>query len=221
MSGVLKMSSKEYIPAFRYKWLTPFFDLFLRWTMPELPIKTRLIQEISLLHKDSRILDLGCGTGTLAILIKKAFPDSLVFGLDADAKVLEIARQKTLRDSLILKLDEGMSDILPYPDCSFDLVVSSLVFHHLGTEEKIRSLEQIFRVLTPGGGLIIADFGKPKTIIMKAVSLAMRNFEKTAGNFQGLIPLLIRSAGFGNVNEFATFSTIFGPISLIKATKPN
>jgi ubiquinone/menaquinone biosynthesis C-methylase UbiE len=221
MSGVLKMSSKEYIPAFRYKWLTPFFDLFLRWTMPELPIKTRLIQEISLLHKDSRILDLGCGTGTLAILIKKAFPDSLVFGLDADAKVLEIARQKTLRDSLILKLDEGMSDMLPYPDCSFDLVVSSLVFHHLGTEEKIRSLEQIFRVLTPGGGLIIADFGKPKTIIMKAVSLVMRNFEKTAGNFQGLIPLLIRSSGFGNVNEFATFSTIFGPISLIKATKPN
>jgi ubiquinone/menaquinone biosynthesis C-methylase UbiE len=213
------MPIKNYIPAFRYKWLTPFFDLFLRWTMPEIVIKTRLVKEISLPQNDSRILDLGCGTGTLTILLKKTFPKITVVGLDGDPKVLQIARKKTLNESLSIAFDEGMAYSLPYEDHTFDVVVSSLVFHHLTREDKLRTLEQIFRVLRPGGALLIADFGEPKTFMMKFITLIMRNFEETADNFLGLMPQLISQSGFSDEVEFAAFTTVFGPVSLLKATK--
>src|SRR5438093_7602838 len=96
-----------------------------------------------------QILDLGCGTGTLTLQIKRAFPHAEVRGIDGDPKILKIARAKTQRAGLEIALDEGMAFALPYPDATFDRVVSSLVLHHLTAGDKRRSCAEVFRVLRP------------------------------------------------------------------------
>ncbi|WP_437487069.1 class I SAM-dependent methyltransferase [Sorangium sp. So ce1014] len=58
---------------------------------------------------------------------------------------------------------------LPYPDGTFDRVASSLMFHHLAADDKRRTAEEILRVLRPGGALLLADFGSPRSAPGRAV----------------------------------------------------
>ena len=94
-----------------------------------------------------RVLDLGCGTGTLTIMIKQAHPEAEVVGLDGDPAVLEIARTKAMQAGVKISLDHGMAFHPPYQDNSFDRVLSSLVIHHLTTENKQRAMHEIYRIL--------------------------------------------------------------------------
>lgn len=213
----------NYIPALSHDWLTPFYDSLIRWTMPESTFKRRLTEQTRIKRSD-RVLDLGCGTGTLTRLIKRNHPDATVVGIDGDPKILEIARKKADQARLEITLDEGMSFNLPYPDASFDRVVSSLVFHHLNRENKLATLREVHRVLSAGGELHIADFGKPHNVLMRVVSLPWQlfdGFQTTADNVKGSMPELIRSAGFVEVHESARFMTLFGTLSLYASRKSN
>ncbi len=172
------------------------------------------------LKKGHIVLDLGCGTATLTLLIKKACPEAEVTGLDGDPTILEIARSKVEEAKLDIALDQGMAFELPYPDGYFDRVVSSLVLHHLTHENKMRTFEEILRVLRPGGELHIADFGKPHNVLMYMISLIFRHLEETSDNIKGLLPEMLRKTGFEQVEETATFMTVFGTLSLYRARKP-
>lgn len=187
--------------------------------MRELTFKHRLVEEASI-QKNNRVLDLGCGTGTLAILFKQACPETEVIGLDADEHILEIARDKIRKSGLNITLESGMASVLTYSDESFDLVMSSLVFHHLNRENKARALEEVYRILRPAGHLLIADFGKPNNILMHLVSLIMTKFEEVTDNFKGLLPKMIHDAGFVQVQIAAQYSTLFGTSCLYKGIKP-
>lgn len=209
----------RYIPAFRFGWLTALFDPFIRWTMPESAFKRRLVQQAQI-QSGQRVLDLGCGTATLTILMKQIHPEAQVVGLDGDPKVLEIARAKIAQAGLDIALDEGMAFQLPYPDRSFDRVLSSLLFHHLTPENKARTLREVFRVLKPDGELHVADLGKPSNALMYSISLIMRRLEEAKDNVKGLLPLMFRDAGFEQVREPARYATIFGTLSLYGALKP-
>jgi SAM-dependent methyltransferase len=216
----MEKKSEASIPALSYNWLTPLYDLLIRWTMPESAFKRRLIEQ-AMIKRGQRILDLGCGTATLTILIKKVHPAAEVLGLDGDPRILEIARRKAAREALEIKLDEGMSYQLPYADNSFDRVLSSLFFHHLTRENKARTLQEMFRILRPGGEIHIADFGKPQNPLMLLVSLPWRIFDgmKTTGdNVQGRLPSIFREAGFREVCETTRYMTLF-TLSLYRAQK--
>ena len=208
-----------YIPALRYRWLTPLYDPVMRWFMRESTFKRRLVEQAQV-GKGHRVLDLGCGTATLAILIKKAQPDAEVIGIDGDPTILEIARDKVRKEGLEIPLYEGMAFDLPCRDNYLDRAFSSLVFHHLTRDDKIRTLREILRVLRPKGELHVADFGKPQNDLMYIISLITRHFEEASDNVQGLLPGMIHDAGFERVEETARYMTIFGTLSLYRARKP-
>jgi ubiquinone/menaquinone biosynthesis C-methylase UbiE len=142
-----------------------------------------------------------------------------VTGLDGDPKILGIARAKVEKAGLDIALDTGMSFELPYPDSSFDRVISSLVFHHLTREDKTRTFKEIFRVLSPGGEMHVADFGKPHNSVMYLISLVFRHLEEAGDTINGLLPEMFQKAGFDRVEETDRFMTPFGTLSLYKARK--
>src|SRR4030067_3626382 len=151
---------RDFIPALNREWLTPVYDPPIRWTMRESTFKPRLVQEARI-APGYRVLDLGCGTATLTILIKQMHPESEVTGLDIDARILDVAREKISRAGLDITLNQERSYALSSPDDSFDRILSSLVFHHLRTDDKVRAAREAFRVLRPGGELPGGDVGRP------------------------------------------------------------
>jgi ubiquinone/menaquinone biosynthesis C-methylase UbiE len=208
--------SARYIPALSFRWLTPLYDPLLKWVMREETFKRKLVQQVNIQPK-MKVLDLGCGTGTLTLMLKRAHPEAEVTGLDGDPQVLKIARDKTRGTSI--QSDEGLASSLPYPDSAFDRVVTSLVIHHLVADDKRRAFKEIHRVLKPSGELHILDFGAPHTTLTRFMTKYMRRLEEAADNFDGQIPLFVTEAGFGEVKEAQNFVTIFGPLSLWRAVK--
>ncbi len=189
--------------------------------MPESTFKRELVQQAHVFSKQ-QILDLGCGTATLTILIKKMHPDANVIGLDGDRKILELGRRKAEKTKVDITLTQAMSFDLPYPDRFFDRVLSSLVFHHLTRQNKIRSAREVYRVLRSGGELHVADFGKPHNWIMRIVSYPwhlLEGPENTNDNIHGLLPRFMRDSGFIEVRESRTYMTLFGTLSLYAARK--
>jgi ubiquinone/menaquinone biosynthesis C-methylase UbiE len=208
--------STRYIPALSFNWLTPLYDPLLKWVMREETFKQRLILQANIKPTMS-VLDLGCGTGTLTLMLKRTHPDANITGMDGDAQVLNIARDKSR--GMDIHWDEGLASSLPYTDAIFDRVVTSLVIHHLTTEDKRRTFKEIYRVLKPDGELYTLDFGKPHSIFSRFLAIYMRSLEEAADNFDGLIPQFMLEAGFGSVNEAEHFLTIFGPLSLWRSVK--
>lgn len=217
----MKSSGKDkYIPALSFDFLTPLYDPVVALTSREKSFKPKLIRQ-AMLHPGERALDLGCGTATLTIGLKQAYPEAEVFGLDGDARILEIAHRKAEKANAAINLEEGLSFEMPYGDEYFNSVVSSLFFHHLTPENKQKTLAEVFRVLKPGGRLHVADWGKPANFLMKIVSLPVEWLDgaTTKDSFQGMLPELMTNAGFMNVAETGSLNTVFGTIRLHKAEK--
>ncbi|MEW6092913.1 MAG: methyltransferase domain-containing protein [Chloroflexota bacterium] len=215
----MAVSNERYIPALSFKWLTPLYDPLLKWVMREETFKRRLIAQARI-QPGADVLDLGCGTGTLTILIKQAVPDANVTGLDGDSEVLQIAGRKASQANLEITWDHALAHALPYPDSSFDRVLSSLVVHHLTGENKKKAFLEVFRVLRPGGEFHSVDFGPPHGPGTGLMSRLMRNLEEAQDNFDGRLPGMLVEAGFSAVTETAHLTTLFGPISLLQAVKP-
>ena len=213
----MTQQAPKFIPALSFKVLTPFYDTFFKLTMHEESFKRRLIGQAQV-RSGQRVLDLGCGTGTLTVMVKQAHPNSEVTGLDADPQILEIARHKAAQAGLPITFDEGMAYQLPYPDALFDRVLSSLLFHHLSTQDKEKTLAEIHRVLKPDGELHLVDFGVPHGYYAKIVSLLMRRFERVEDNINGRISEMFVRANF-SVIKTSEFSTLFGTLALLRGWK--
>lgn len=215
------MKHENYIPALSYDWLTPFYDPVMRLTTRENAFKKALIKQ-SRVEDALRVLDLACGMGTLTVWIKNAAPQAEVVGIDGDPKILKIAREKARAGNFEVRFDEGMSFDLPYADETFDRVVSSLFFHHLTRENKLKTLIEVKRVLKPKGEFHVADWGLPANLLMKFSSSLiglLDGLDTTADNFNGLLPALMREAGFEKIEETNRYNTFFGTIRLHKAHK--
>ena len=215
------MKDEKYIPALGYDLLTPFYDAVVRLTTRETVFKKALVEQAKF-ASGQNILDLACGTGTLTILIKQKFPQSTVFGLDGDPNVLQIAESKAKKSGAEIQFEKGLSFALPYADESFDHVVSSLFFHHLTLENKLKTFREVFRTLKKDGEFYIADWGLPSNLLMKIASRGIAwldGEETTADNFNGLLPSLIMKTGFREVEETRSFNSLFGTIRLLKAKK--
>jgi ubiquinone/menaquinone biosynthesis C-methylase UbiE len=212
---------RGYLPALRFSAFTRLYDPVVRLTSREERFKQMLVDQVAP-EPGQRILDLGCGTGTLAIQVKSREPGAEVVGLDADPEMLAQARAKAERDRVELQLSEGMSDELPFEDGSFDRVLSTLFFHHLDPEPKRRTAREIARVLRKGGELHVADWGKPADPVMAAAFLSIRlldGFENTADNVHGDLPRIFEEAGMRNASETDRIRTVLGTMALYRAER--
>ncbi len=214
------MAKTEFIPALRFKWLTPLYDFLIGITLPETKFKLYLIEAASM--NDTAVLDFGCGTGTLTIMAKETSPGSKVTGIDIDVQILNKAIHKAGEKELDIFFLNYDGERLPFQDSSFNRVISSLVFHHLDTKTKQKALAEIYRVLNPGGQLHIADFGRSKSWVQRTLFNLIRGldgFKSTDANAKGLLPILISGAGFENTLIKKRFKTMFGEVQIISADK--
>jgi ubiquinone/menaquinone biosynthesis C-methylase UbiE len=162
------------------------------------------------------VVDVGCGTGTLAALLHRDQPRARIIGVDPDPEVLALARRKASG----VEWRQDMGDELT-PD-SADVVVSSLVLHQCPMPVERSILASMFAALRPGGRLVIADYGWQRT---RSMRLAFRVVQfadgvaNTQSNADGVLPGLITEAGFGDVREVAVVPTISGSISVYVATR--
>jgi ubiquinone/menaquinone biosynthesis C-methylase UbiE len=216
-AAVMKTNA-PYIPALRWKGLTPIYDAVLRWVMQEENFKHALIRQAQI-QPGQQVLDLGCGTATLTVMVKQAHPEAEVTGLDGDPQVLQIGRAKAEKAGVALTLDQGMAYDLPYLEASFDRVLSSLMFHHLTTQDKQRAIQEVYRVLRPGGSFLIVDFGQPQGIWSGLVSPVMARLEEVADNHKGLLLTLLHQARFEAVTGTVNFATLFGTLYLYQGHK--
>ena len=208
----------NYIPALRFHSLTALFDPFQRWVMREITFKRRLLLEARI-DGGQRVLDLGCGTATLTILLKQTHPDASIVGIDGDPEVLAIARAKAAQQGVNITFDEGMAFRLPYGDQSFDRVLSSLVFHHLTPDDKQRALNESFRILKPGGELLVVDLSDPRSFYARIIS-PLERVEHGADLIRGCLPGMFRRAGFQDVGIITHFSPAVGTLALYRGRKP-
>lgn len=214
-------TESRYVPALRFHWLTRIYDPVVAFTTRESVFREAVTDLVA--HSGATsILDLGCGTGTLTVMLKQRIPECGIWGLDADPAVLSRARTKADRAGIEVEFDQAMSFDMPYPDNSFNLVVSCLFFHHLTTTDKNRTLGEVARVLAAGGKLIVCDWGKPANILLRASFGLVRildGFEVTRDNRAGRFAEIIRSAGFRGVTVQRTINAPLGTLEMLAAER--
>ncbi|NNE88792.1 MAG: class I SAM-dependent methyltransferase [Silicimonas sp.] len=213
--------SETYIPALRFKALAPLYDVIVRLTTREATVKQALID--AAITRDVRtVVDIGCGSGTLTVAIKRQFPKARVIGVDLDEQMLGYAQRKTENVDLSVELIKADATHLPLDDGLADRVVSSLFFHHLYPKQKRQALAETMRVLAPGGELYVADWGRPSNLLMRALFFPVRLLDglpNTADHVRGRLPELITQAGADRVESLAEYSTVFGTLTLLRAIK--
>lgn len=210
------MTNQKYIPALSFRWLTPLYDAIIDGPLSIGRMRRGLLRRMGDLN-NRRILDVGSGTGTMSIMVKQAFPGAQVVGLDGDPQILEIARAKARNLGLEIQFEQGMSFELPYPEHSFDVVLTSMMLHHLTREDKQQTAREMYRVLRLGGKLFGADFAAPRSALGKALRPITRRFERVAENVDGLLPGIFREAGFSDYAE--TDRYFLGSIALFQGSR--
>jgi ubiquinone/menaquinone biosynthesis C-methylase UbiE len=208
---------RQYVPAAGHDWFLPFYDPISKLMGVE-SVHRQLIDQARMLP-GHRVLEIGCGTGNLTTLVKSTHPAVDVVGLDPDPKALERARRKAEDRHVAIGFDRGYSDQLPYPDGSFDRVLSALMFHHLDTETKVRSLREIRRVLKAGGSLHLLDFGGTHELSDGFLARLLHRSEHLRDNSAGDLLSFMRDAGFVGPSELASRRTIFGRIFYYAASR--
>jgi ubiquinone/menaquinone biosynthesis C-methylase UbiE len=150
--------TRSYIPAAGHDFALPLYDPLTR--LVGAPARRQIVIDRAQLRAGQRVLDIGCGTGSLAVALKRAEPQLEVVGLDPDPKALERARRKAERARVHVQFEQGFGGAIPHADATFARVFSSFMLHHLEPEAQLQLLQEALRVLEPGGSLHLIDFAR-------------------------------------------------------------
>ncbi len=192
-------AAKPFVPALGLDWLTPFYDA-VAWVLGDRAVNARLIAQAAIVPGHA-VLDLGSGTGTLALMVKDRCPDARVSGVDVDPRIVAIARRKAATARADVRFVEGSATEPPFAP----------------------ALAAARRLLRPGGELHVADWGRPQNALMRLAALTFRVFdggETTAANLAGELPALIAGAGFVDVRETEHRMTPFGTLTFLRGRTP-
>jgi len=209
----------RYVTAAGRRGLTRFYDSIVALTMREGLLRGRLAEQVLAgLPGSARIVDVGAGTGSFAILLAAMAPEAEVIAVDGDPEAVSIAREKP--ESEAVEWKAGLAGDLPFADRSCDRVAMSLVLHHLDADGKRAALAECRRVLRPGGRLHVADWGRPQDPLMGAGLLALSVFDGFDGlrdHAAGRLPRFLEGAGFAEVERHDRLRTAWGSLELLSA----
>jgi ubiquinone/menaquinone biosynthesis C-methylase UbiE len=217
MDFMVKHNPHDYLPAAGHDALLPGYDLLTRLFGFNRVHETLIAQ--AELADGHRVLEIGCGTGNLAIRAKKTHPAVSVVGSDPDPLALSRAQRKAAQLNGI-HFERGYAQQLPYADGEFDRVLSSMMLHHLDDDAKSAAAAEVFRVLRPGGRLHLVDMGGDMTARDGLSARLVMHSRHAAGNLGDAIPRLLRAAGF-DCTEVATQRHRFvGRLTYYRARRP-
>ena len=212
--------AERYVPAAGRPAFTRLYDTVVALTMRETIFRGRLrAQVLDGVAPESAVVDVGCGTGTLAIAL--AADGAQVIGVDGDPEVLALAYAKPGAEAVQWR--KGLATALPLPGASADRVVMSLLLHHLDAGAKRTALAEALRVLRPGGRLHVADWGRPRDPVMRAAAWALQRVDGPDGlreHLEGAVPALLADAGFIAVAVHDRLRTAWGSLELLSALRP-
>lgn len=212
-----KGTRHDYLPAAGRDARLPFYDLISRFFGAP-AIHARLLDQAGI-EGGQRVLEIGCGTGNLTVLAKRAQPEAEVVGSDPDPLALARAQRKA-RGLSGIRFERGYAQELPFPDGAFDRVLSALMLHHLDTDVKRAAAAEVLRVLRPGGRLHLVDVGGDMTAADGWAARRMLRSRYLTGNLGDGIPRLLRSAGFDCAEVGYLRNRRIGRVTFYRATRP-
>ena len=213
----------SFTPALGHSALSGVYDPAIALLTRERVWRARLLEQVAPKSGET-IIDLGCGTGSFAVSLAQRAPGARIIGLDPDRDILRRAEAKAAAAGQDVRFVEGFSrDVAAVlGDAVADKVVSSLVFHQLPMAEKRQGLAASLRALKPGGSLHIADYGRQAGAmrLLFRIVQSLDGYENTQPNADGVLPDLIREAGFIEVRETGALPTLTGAIAFYRAVRP-
>ena len=207
MNKPTESAHREFLPAAGKNWSLPLYDPLVE-ILGLGRLRAPLVAQATLASAH-RVLDVGCGTGTFALELKRLHPALEVVGIDPDAAALARSRRKAERAGLSVQFDQGFSDSLPYSSATFDRVFSSFMFHHVWANERVKMLEEVRRVLTAGGSFHLTDFSRPEGPLPWLARRIHSSAHLRANTDSGILALMAQ-AGFANPRKVDAGSTLFG-----------
>jgi ubiquinone/menaquinone biosynthesis C-methylase UbiE len=216
------MTERAFTPALGRFAPVRFYDSVAALTRE--PLWRGLVVGQAAPRPDDVVVDVGCGTGSLALRLRRAQPEARIVGVDPDTDVLDMARRKADDAGLAVEWRVGMGDALEQIVGSgpADVVVSGLVLHQCPMATKRAVLASMLAVLRPGGRLVIADYGHQRTRLMRLAFRVVQfadGVENTQPNADGVLPELMSEAGFRDVREVEVVPTVTGSISVYVARR--
>ncbi|MGG6293372.1 class I SAM-dependent methyltransferase [Leptolyngbya sp. AN02str] len=174
------------------------YDAITQYVVPpnEQWIRQALIERIRC--HPQRILDLGCGTGSTTLLLKQAFPNAEVIGLDLSPYMLTAAQDKAQTAKVDVQFIHGNAEHTGLGDRSFDLVTASLLFHETPPSVSQAILREAARLLRAGGEVLILDGNQT---VLRHTEWLTNIFEEPyiQAYAQGSVDAWMGMAGLGDV----------------------
>jgi phospholipid N-methyltransferase len=218
------MQNRAYVPALGDRRLSPFYDTTISLMTCERTWRRAFVKQIDPEPRDV-ILDVGCGTGSLAVLLKQACPSASVYGVDPDPDILTRAENKARDADVLIHFAKGFGQDTAAIAAGIrpNKLVSSLVLHQIPLAGKRMTILSAFAGLQPGGELHVADYGLQSSPLMRFAFRQVQTidgFDNTQPNADGVLPELMTEAGFVDVRENVVIPTPTGSISLYAARRP-
>lgn len=217
------MKDTQFTPALGLPGLTGGYDLAIRLLTREAVWRNMLLRQVAPLSNET-IIDVGCGTGTFAMMLKRAAPAARITAIDPDPDVLDRARRKAEAASIAIDWRQGFArDVADLG--SFDKAVSSLLFHQIPLAGKREGLAAMFACVRPGGEVHIADYALQRGALMRALfRLTVQTLDgraDTQPNADGVLERILSGYSAAVVAPQAVVPTATGAISLFKSTRPS
>jgi len=195
----------------------PYYDIVVNiTTLGQARRLRKMTVDHALINQGDHVLDIGCGTGDVTLLAKThAGIDGKVYGIDPAPEMIAVACSKAARKNLDVDFRVGVIESLPFGDASLDVVTSSMMMHHLPEDLKARGLAEIYRVLKPGGRLLIADFMRPTGSFLNHLFIAFTRHQGLKSGIEDLQKLL-KDSGFSQIIKLEEKVLIIGFVRAVK-----